>query len=113
MDIKSNVEQRIKETEKNISADLKNKNLRESLNPSFIMKCLKEKALGDSAIFNKLFKDNFLYNKAIGCWMVWAGHHWEVDRMGYALASIESVAKVYENEAKRLLQKIKEADSDG
>jgi hypothetical protein len=112
MDIKNKVEQRAKETEQKFNAEIKKTDLEKCLNPAFIMKCLKENSLGDSAIFEMLYKNTFLYNKAMDCWMVWSGHHWDVDKLGLAIDAIEGVAKVYEDEKNRLLQKIKEANSN-
>ena len=110
MDIKDKVAQRVKETEQKRTTEVKS--LQECLSPAFIAKCLKQNSFGDSEIFKKLFEENFCFNKSMDCWMFWAGHHWEIDKMGYALASVESVAKVYENESLRLLAKIKEANAD-
>lgn len=72
------------------------------LNSDFIMKCLSRNELGDGELFKHLFRDHFVFNKSMDCWMRWAGHHWQIDKMGSAAASVEAVARVYQDEARRL-----------
>jgi len=78
----------------------------------FIRRCLARNELGDGELFQKLYSDNFVFNKAMDCWMSWAGHHWQVDKMDYALASVEGVAKVYQDEAKRISKEINGLEDD-
>ena len=72
------------------------------MDSDFIMKCLARNELGDGELFKNLFRDNFVFNKSMDCWMRWAGHHWDIDKMNSAAASVESVARVYQDEARRL-----------
>ena len=72
------------------------------MDSGFIMKCLVRNELGDGELFKHLFRDHFVFNKSMDCWMFWAGHHWQIDKMNSAEASVESVARVYQDEARRL-----------
>lgn len=72
------------------------------LDSDFIMRCLARNELGDGELFKHLFRDNFVFNKSMDCWMRWAGHHWQIDKMGSAAASVEAVARVYQDEARKL-----------
>ncbi len=74
----------------------------EDLDSEFIMACLSRNELGDGELFKRLFRDHFVFNKSMDCWMVWAGHHWQVDKMNAAAASVEAVARVYQDEARRI-----------
>ena len=70
--------------------------------PDFIQDCLIENEHGDGRLFKALFGKQFIYNKSIGMWMTWEDHHWALDYMDDALASVEAVARVYQDEAMRL-----------
>jgi len=100
--LKEAVEQRVKETEEKIGGHDNGG----PIDSDFIMECLNRNELGDGELFKKLFRKDFVFNKSMGCWMSWAGHHWQIDKMDFASASVESVAKVYQDEARRLSGKI-------
>lgn len=100
--LKEAVEQRVKETE----AKLGSPDDGGPIDSDFIMECLNRNELGDGELFKRLFRKDFVFNKSMGCWMSWAGHHWQLDKMDYASASVEAVAKVYQDEARRLSGKI-------
>ena len=72
------------------------------ITPEFIQKCFKNNELGDGNIFKKLYRNDFVYNKANLSWLYWDGHHWSLDTMDNALSSVDGVAAVYEDEAARL-----------
>lgn len=76
----------------------------------FINTCLSRNELGDGELFKKLYQDDFVFNKAMDSWMSWGGHHWQIDKMDNTLASVEGVAKVYQNEAKSISKKLKDLD---
>jgi len=109
MDIKDQVDQRVKDTERQNRKKTKNR-LDDS---KFIYSCLQDNVLGDAGIFCELYRDNFVFNKSMDSWMSWTGHHWQVDQMGHALGSIIGVTNVYKAEVSRLSKKIKSlADDD-
>jgi putative DNA primase/helicase len=72
----------------------------------FILECLGRNELGDGELFKKLYRKNFVFNKSMDCWMSWAGHSWQIDKMDHAAASVDGVARVYQDEAKRISGKI-------
>ncbi len=78
----------------------------------FINKCLSRNELGDGELYKKLFNKDFVFNKAMDCWLSWSDHHWQLDTMDHALASVESVAAVYQDEAKKLSKEINQLDDD-
>jgi putative DNA primase/helicase len=63
-------------------------------------------AAGDGILFAELFKDKFLYHNLSDRWLVWAGHHWSWDDSNDVLKSVEKVAQIYLEEAKRLVDQI-------
>jgi len=82
----------------------------------FIMQCLRENELGDGNLFKKLYREDFVFNKATDGWLAWEGHHWSVDSMDSALASVEGVAQVFQDEARRIskeIAKIEATDNGG
>lgn len=109
MNIKDQVNQRVKDTEKQ-----NRKKTKSRLDDSkFAYSSLQDNVLGDAGIFCELYRDNFVFNKSMDSWMSWAGHHWQVDQMGHALGSIIGVTNVYKAEVSRLSKKIKSlADDD-
>ncbi|MBF0232882.1 MAG: DNA primase, partial [Desulfamplus sp.] len=80
----------------------------DGINSDFIIRCLKQNELGDANLFKKLYRDRFVFNKAADSWMIWNGHHWEFDKMGYSLIAVDGVAQQYEQEAIRMSGEIRE-----
>jgi len=74
----------------------------DDLDPDFIQECLNENEYGDGRIYKSKFDGTFIFNKSLGMWMKWAGHHWELDVMDDSLANVEVVARIYQEEARRL-----------
>ncbi len=106
--MKEKVEQRVKES---VQADGGGSG--SGIDSKFIMSCLNQNELGDGELFKKLYRDDFVFNKSMDCWMAWAGHHWTLDKMDFALASVEGVAKAYQDEAKKLSVKITDLEAKG
>jgi putative DNA primase/helicase len=111
--IQEQMPQRIQETE----AELAKKPGKEGpgdsgLDPEFVQACLNRNERGDGEIFKKLYRNEFVFNASMDHWMRWVGHHWEVDKLKFASASVEGVAKVYENEGKRLSSEISKLQAD-
>ncbi|MDA8137787.1 MAG: phage/plasmid primase, P4 family [Desulfobacteraceae bacterium] len=69
------------------------------IDSKFVRACLRTNQHGDGELFKALFRGKFLFCKSMDCWLRWAGHHWEIDKMGSAAAAIEKVADAYEAEA--------------
>lgn len=111
--LKDKVAQRVKETEK-LARDSQKKGAGPrkkgggsgDIDSDFIMDCLNRNELGDGELFKRLYQDDFVFNKSMDTWMSWAGHHWQIDKMDSAMASVEGVARVYQDEAKKISGKI-------
>lgn len=80
----------------------------EGISSSFVRDCLRMNELGDGLLFCELHRGKFVFNKAMDCWMVWAGHHWEVDAMDLVKSSVENVVSKYILEAVRVSAEIRE-----
>jgi putative DNA primase/helicase len=78
----------------------------------FVRECLAANELGDGMLYAHLNAGKFLYAKTLDKWLVWAGHHWEIDMMGRALAAVEALCPVYAAESERVAEKLKEAAAD-
>ena len=72
-----------------------------AITPKLINDCLFANELGDGILFVTLFRDRFLYCKNRAEWFEWAGHYWQRDVMGHALAAVEVVVEHYLAEFKR------------
>lgn len=106
---KDKVQERIKASEKEVSGSGSG----DGLDSDFIMLCLNRNELGDGELFKKLYRDDFVFNKAMDSWWYWKGHHWAIDKLSSrALASVEGVAQVYQDEAKRISVKLKNLDTE-
>jgi len=69
------------------------------ISSKFIRACLRTNQHGDGELFKALFRGKFVFCKSMDVWLRWAGHHWEIDKMGAASAAVEVVAETYEKEA--------------
>lgn len=83
------------------------------IDSKFILQCLNKNELGDGELFKELYRNDFVFNKSMDCWMYWAGHHWGIDKMDSAIASVDGVASVYQDEAKRIAGKIIKLEAKG
>lgn len=79
------------------------------VNSKFIIECLNANEMGDGMLFAALNKDRFVFNKAAAEWMIWEGHHWDVDYLNRALASVETICGSYLSEAHNLVDLINQA----
>lgn len=68
--------------------------------------CLHLNNAGDAEIYRRLHDGRYIYNNAMGKWLRWQGHHWEIDYMNEALGAVQDVAELYDQEAWRLKQEI-------
>ena len=97
--IREKVERRVKKSQ----ADIEKKSVakKNHIDDQVVLESLKNNEQGDGNLFIKLFNKDFVFNKAMDCWMRWTGHHWQIDKMNHAAASVISVAVVYEELAKK------------
>ncbi|NOX32330.1 MAG: hypothetical protein GXP56_01140 [Deltaproteobacteria bacterium] len=107
-DIKQKVADRVKETENESDGGGSGS----GIDSKFTMECLNQNELGDGELFKRLFRNDFVFNKSMDAWMRWTDHHWAVDKMDTALASVEKVAKAYQDEAKEISKKIQDTAND-
>jgi putative DNA primase/helicase len=82
----------------------------DDVSSSFVRDCLKMNELGDGLLFCELHRGTFVFNKAMDSWMVWSGHHWDVDTMDLVKSSVENVVSKYLREAIRVSAEIRELD---
>jgi putative DNA primase/helicase len=74
----------------------------------FVRACLRTNQHGDGEMFKALFRGKFVFCKSMDTWLRWAGHHWEIDKMGAAAAAVEQVATEYEKEAAKIKKSLAE-----
>lgn len=83
----------------------------DGLDSDFIIQCLNRNELGDGDLFKALHRDHFVFNKSMDSWLVWHGHNWDIDKLSaFALAAVDDVARVYQDEAKRISKKLRDMD---
>jgi putative DNA primase/helicase len=78
----------------------------------FVHECLLANELGDGMLYKPVNSDHLVFNKSMGEWLWWTGHHWSVDKMGRSHAAVERVVEAYLAEAARLSHKMKDLDGD-
>ena len=78
------------------------------LTPEFIEQCLISNEQGDGVLYATLMRDRFVYvtKREKRPWLVWRGHHWEVDKMDEHIVAVEQVALVYLKAAEDLVDPI-------
>ena len=107
--IREQVEKRKQADAKLIEAELQTEE--EEIDSTFVRQCLDANFLGDGVLFNKIFRNKYVFNKSAG-WMVWCGHHWDIDIMDEAEGSVERLAEIYLDEMAKINTEIKELDED-
>ncbi len=83
---------------------------RKEIGSKFIRDCLNSNELGDGELFKAVNEGKFIFNKAADRWMVWSGHHWDMDVMDQAAAAVEVVVEQYAEEVKRVSKELSETD---
>ncbi len=104
--IKDRVQGRVKEEDEKYGSGSGGSGAGDQIDSEFILKCLDRNELGDGELFKRIHRDKFLFNKATTSWLVWTGHHWEIDHMGVALADVERVCEAYAGEAIKISKEI-------
>ena len=77
------------------------------IDSAFIQDCLNANELGDGELFKVLFRDKYLFNKSMDCWMRWTGHHWEIDMMDSVFGAVEQVVACYLGEVVKVSNEIR------
>lgn len=108
-DIRRKVEERRKEEDEKIGSGSGDG---DGIDSKFIRQCLNANELGDGELFKKMYRGRFLFNKSMDTWMVWAGHHWAIDRMDMASAAVEGIVEKYLGESVEIYKEIRELDDD-
>jgi putative DNA primase/helicase len=85
----------------------------QEITPEFIKQCLYENEHGDGMLYSALFSGRFLYAKVLKEWLVFEGHHLDIDFMEDALTSVEEVTKAYKQDAIRISSKIAKLKKEG
>jgi len=75
----------------------------------FVRDCLKANQLGDGLLYAALHQGKFALNMKTLEWIRWAGHFWTLDEMEESLASVETVAQRYLEEARDIVADIDQA----
>jgi len=108
MSIKNQVDLRVKATQRQNIKDTKTR----IDDLAFALECWGNNVAGDGEFYKELYRNDFVFNKSMDSWMAWADHHWQIDKMGYAVASVAGVAAAYTAAAIKLSKKIRELDDD-
>lgn len=103
-DIRQQVQERIQAEQEASAADGE----KQELSSKFVRECLRANELGDGILFNALHRGRFVFAKSMDTWLVWQGHHWALDEMDEARASVENVVIKYLKEAERIKKEIQD-----
>lgn len=82
----------------------------QAIDSAFLLRCIHNNSHGDGALFAAMHKGQYLFNKSTGEWLLWNGHHLELDIREFALSAIYNVAQKYHEEAMELTKLIAEMD---
>lgn len=85
---------------------------KDPIDTDFIRQCLSHNELGDGCLFAALHRGKFLFDASAGSWLTWAGHYWQRDIEGRALAAVEAVAMAYAKETAVLARQLAAAGDD-
>jgi len=78
-----------------------------------ITDCLYANELGDATLYNRIFRDKFVFCKNSEEWYEWNGVNWQRDIMNRALVGVEDVVSVYLEEYFRVCGEVKEMIAAG
>jgi len=67
-----------------------------------IKSCLDANELGDAILLAELSRNQLVFNESTKEWMVYADHHWQIDRYNRAAAAVEKVVHKYFQEVDRI-----------
>ncbi len=77
------------------------------ITPEFVKECLANNERGDGILYACIHRGRFVYVKKSAEWLVWKGHHWEMDVYDEHLRAVEDVALTYLAEGDKLSEPIK------
>lgn len=80
---------------------------------AFVWNCLDCNELGDGILFAALHQGRFVFDATAGQWLAWAGHYWERDLTGKALAAVETVAMRYARETEAIDRQLAGSSDEG
>lgn len=75
----------------------------------FIRQCLAHNERGDGDLYATIHRDRFMFNKATETWLIYSGHHWDIDHFNLAVTGVEQVAAKYFHEGDKLVELIDKA----
>jgi putative DNA primase/helicase len=75
----------------------------------FILDCSRANACGDGILYKYINNKKVRYNYTTGQWLLWNGHHWEVDVTDLAYELVEEVSNVYAQEKQKIESQINDA----
>lgn len=78
----------------------------------FVRECLDANYLGDGMLYAYLHKGKFLFSFRTGEWLIWAGHHWQLDITEEAKKAVEDLVPYYLAERERIEEQIREAQKE-
>ena len=111
-----NIKQAVEERVNAEAADIVAPDAEHKITTDFVLNCLRSNERGDGILFVELHRDKFIYDNMRAHWLIWVGHHWDVDIMGQHYSSVENVALRYEAELPIIDKKVRDAkqaeDSD-
>jgi len=116
VDVNENITDRVKERvaqERAALGDASDHKEPQEITSEFIRQCLYENEHGDGMLYSALFAGKFLYAKVLKEWLVFQGHHLEIDFMEDSLTAVEEVTKVYKQEALKIRTEIKDLKKSG
>lgn len=62
----------------------------------FVARCFRLNERGDGMLYAHLNRDRHVYVKLYDQWLVWSGHHWEIDQLDLNHNAVDQVALQYE-----------------
>lgn len=76
-----------------------------------VQECFYLNEVGDGILFAIIHSEKFIFDYRSAEWLVWQGHHWELDIGGAALAAVEDVALVFDAERDTLAKEIEDIET--
>lgn len=78
----------------------------------FVMECLTTDSEGDGMLYSAILENKLLYASSNGCWYVWQGSAWQIDKLNLILGLVRYVTERYGQEILALEEKIETSKQD-
>jgi len=78
----------------------------------FLSQCFAENERGDGQLFARLQRDEFLFIKTVGEWLIWTGHHWAIDKKDRAHDAVDQVARQFIEQLRTINEQIAAARAE-